>query len=133
MGSDTRDPGDFEAAARGSGAVAWVEVGSDASRGVAVEPAVAAHLLRQVTRAVRGGDRVCPATTSLVAVAFGSPAGTVPVDVLGDRIARSVGPALPFDRSATWLATAVGLAGPVDGAGPADPEDEFDAAHQSPA
>jgi hypothetical protein len=45
-------------------------------------------------------------------------ASAVPLVVLGDRIARAVGPTLPFDQSATFLATTVGKAGSVQRVSP---------------
>jgi DNA-binding CsgD family transcriptional regulator len=120
MGSDKERPEGPEAGRRGTSAVAWVDLRVDTDSGPAADMAVAgaAHLLRQVTKAVRGGDRVCPAATSLVAVEFGSVASAVPLVVLGDRIARAVGPTLPFDRSDACLGVAVGTAGPVEGIDP---------------
>ena len=84
---------------------------------------MSAHVLHQVTKAVRGDDRIWPVGTSLVAVQFGSVASAVPLAVLGDRIARSVGTSLPLDVSDTGLATAVGMAGPIEGIGPVNPDD----------
>ncbi|HEY4928949.1 MAG TPA: helix-turn-helix transcriptional regulator [Acidimicrobiales bacterium] len=86
-----------------------------------MDPLPAARLLDQVSKAVRGDDRVCPVATSMVAVEFGSVASAVPLLVLGDRIARAVGPALHHSEGGP--APAVGMAGPVDGISPVDPDD----------
>ena len=124
MGSDKERPARTDAVRRASSraarVVAWVDVRADSANGTPTDASLGAHLLHQVTRAVRGDDRVCPVATSLVAVVFGSVASAVPLTVLGDRIARAVGPAVPFDRSDGGLATSVGMAGPVEGIEPDD-------------
>jgi len=107
------------------GSIAWVDVRTVTSArwGRPVGVSTMAYAQRKIGQSVRGDDRICPAGTSLVAVAFGPVAGTVPLRVLGDRLARAVGPGLLFDRSDTGLSTAVGLAGPaVDGCGRDTPD-----------
>jgi len=100
-----------------TGSVAWVDVRTMTSVrwGRPTGVSTMAYALRKIGQAVRGDDRICPVGTALVAVAFGPVAGTVPLRVLGGRLARAVGPGLLFDRSDTGLSTAIGLAGPVDG------------------
>lgn len=112
-----------EAVRRGSRAVAWVAVRMDSTSGSDGRGSVTAHLLHQVTKAVRGDDRICPVGTSLLAVQFGSVASAVPLLVLGDRIARAVGTTFPLDLADAGLATVVGMAGPVEGIGPVNPGD----------
>ncbi len=70
------------------------------------------HALRQIGRAVRADDRVCPISISSVAVEFGSVASAVPLQILGARLARAIGPCLPFDHRTTGLTVAVGMAAP---------------------
>ena len=119
MGSDKERAARTDAvrqpSSRAASVVAWVDARAESTNGTGADAPLGAHLLHQVTRAVRGDDRVCPVATSLVAVVFGSVASAVPLLVLGDRIARAVGPAVPFDRSDGGLATSVGIAGPVEG------------------
>ncbi len=118
-----RTSGDDRAATeregRVTGTVAWVDVRTTTSvrRGRPTGVSAMAYALRKIAQAVRGDDRICPASTTLAAVAFGPVAGAVPLRVLGDRLARAVGPGLLFDRSDTGFSTAVGLAGPIEGPG----------------
>ena len=121
MGSDNERPVSGEEKRPGCSAVAWVDVRTHSDSGPDMDPLPAAHLLDQVSKAVRGDDRVCPVATSMVAVEFGSVASAVPLLVLGNRIARAVGP--PLHHSEGGPGAAVGMAGPVDGIGPVDPDD----------
>jgi DNA-binding CsgD family transcriptional regulator len=113
MGSDNERPVSADGKRPGCSAVAWVNVRTHSDSGLDVDPPLAPRLLDQVSKAVRGDDRVCPVATSMVAVEFGSVASAVPLLVLGDRIARAVGS--PIHHSDGGPATAVGMAGPVDG------------------
>ena len=72
-------------------------------------------LLRQIEQAVRADDLVCPVGTSAVAVQFATVASAVPLEVLGDRLARAVGRRQGFGRTAPGAAVAVGMAAPLDG------------------
>jgi DNA-binding CsgD family transcriptional regulator len=73
---------------------------------------VVRYALGRIERAVRPDDRVCPVSTSSVAVRFGTVASPVPLEVLGARLARAVGPGLPFDHGDAVLSVAVGMAAP---------------------
>ena len=64
-----------------------------------------------IEAAVRADDRICPLSTSRIAVEFGSVASGVLPQVLGDRLARAVGLQALSDRS-TRLAVSVGMASP---------------------
>ncbi len=109
----------MESAARhGTGTVAWIEVCTDAASRPGLGPLVAGYTLRQIGRCVRADDRVCPLGASSVVVEFGPVADVVPLEVLGDRLARALGPSLPFCDVATGLTVSVGMAAPIDGDGP---------------
>jgi DNA-binding CsgD family transcriptional regulator len=101
------------------GTVAWVDVRTDSDDhlpGESPHAALAAGFaLHRIERAVRGDDRVCPVSTASLAVRFGTMASAVPLDVLGDRLARAVGPSLPLGHTDTGLTVAVGVAGPIAG------------------
>ena len=122
-----RMTGTIEGAEAGRGAdrgtVAWIEFGTQPG----TRNRDAAHLddlalgqaRRQIERAVRGDDRVCPVSTASVVVEFGSVAAGVSPRALGDRLARAIGPGLPFDHSDATLTVAVGVAAAVEGDHPA--------------
>jgi DNA-binding CsgD family transcriptional regulator len=99
------------------GTVAWIELGVHAGTRRLAAPGLddlaLDHARRQIERAVRGGDRVCPVSTASVVVEFGPVASGVAPRVLGDRLARAVGPSLPFDRLDSSLTVAVGMAAPL--------------------
>jgi DNA-binding CsgD family transcriptional regulator len=90
------------------GTVAWIDLGVPATGSTRA----LAHALRQIGRAVRADDRVCPVGGSSVAVQFGPVASVVPLEVLGDRIARAIGPCLPPGPADTTLTVAVGMSLP---------------------
>jgi DNA-binding CsgD family transcriptional regulator len=101
------------------GTVAWVDLRADGDDDPATVPGcaglAAAFALRRIERAVRGDDRVCPVSTASLAVRFGTVASVVPLDILGDRLARAVGPSLPLGHTDAGLTVAVGVAGPIAG------------------
>jgi DNA-binding CsgD family transcriptional regulator len=101
------------------GTVAWIDlraVGDDVPTADSTNaPLAAGFALRRIERAVRGDDRVCPVSTESLAVRFGAVASIVPLDALGDRLARAIGPSLPFGHADTGLTVAVGIAGPMAG------------------
>jgi len=112
-----------QAAGQATGAVAYVDVrvsvGVQGSR-EAPETSVFAVALRQIQKAVRADDRICPIGTSLVAVEFGSVAIEVLPQVLGDRLARAVVQNRRFNASNSRLAVSVGIATPGHRLGPSD-------------
>ena len=116
MATADRGPGTAEHGRPATGALAWVDVRSVRTPRWSRPDGVAgmSYALHSLGRAVRNGDRVCPATSSLVAVAFGPEAATVPLRVLGDRLARAVGPGPVPGHRGTGLSTAVGLVGTAD-------------------
>jgi len=96
------------------GAIAWITFGTGDFP--AVPATVVDHALRQLSRAVRADDSICPVATSCVAVRFGPVASAVPSEVLGDRLVRAIGSSLTSDRSGAGLTVALGIsaAGPDD-------------------
>jgi DNA-binding CsgD family transcriptional regulator len=104
---------------RDAGTVAWIDLraGTDPPTGIGAgqEALAVAFALIQVGRAVRADDRVCPISTTSIVVQFGSVASVVPLHVLGDRLARAIGPCLPFDQVDVGLTVAVGMAAPGAG------------------
>jgi DNA-binding CsgD family transcriptional regulator len=73
---------------------AWEAPGTDASPpdGARRPSACGALDVERLQRAVRSGDRVCPASASCVLVAFGQGAAAVPPWVLAQRLAEAVLP-----------------------------------------
>ena len=76
--------------------------------------------LRQIQRAVRADDRICPVGISCVAVEFGSVANEVLPQVLGDRLARAVAQNSGCGATESRLAVSVGIATPGHHLGPSD-------------
>jgi DNA-binding CsgD family transcriptional regulator len=101
---------------RGTGTIAWIELRPDTDRGDLRSHAVA-DANRQIERAVRADDRVCPVNTSTVVVQFGRAASVVSLRDLGDRLARAIAPGLSSEPSAAGLTVSVGMAAPVVGDG----------------
>ena len=125
MSSGVEESGSESEGARDMGAVAWIILSTDG--GPTADPD-SGHLeplgtaaLDQVMQAVRSDDRVCPVSTTTLAIAFGTVVNLVPLDVLGDRLARAIGPGLSGNRADPGLAEAagrsiaVGLAAPTAG------------------
>ena len=123
MGIEDKGVGRTGQDGRVSSAVAWVDARMALADGLGAELPMAGYLLDQMTKAVRGDDRVCPVATTLMAVEFGSLASAVPLLVLGQRIARAVDPPPASDGGGVVVATAVGMAGPVEGAGSGRPDE----------
>jgi DNA-binding CsgD family transcriptional regulator len=102
--------------ARPVGTVAWIDLHPGLGPRPTGDPSVGTsatrYALRQIGRAVRADDRVCPIGIFSVVVEFGSAARAVPLHVLGGRLVRAIGPRLPFDHRATGLTVAVGIAAP---------------------
>ena len=117
-GSDPGGNGDV-------GTVAWIDLRPH--RGPADTPtatdtyadgsgiSTARFALECVGKAVRSDDRICPVSTTSIAVAFGSAASEVALDVLGDRLVLAIGPRPSADRSNISLTVAVGMAAPAPG------------------
>jgi len=123
MSKSSEQSGGRAGSARATGTVAWIDLHPDADPRATDDPSsgtrAAGHALRQIGRAVRPDDRVCPIGISSIAVEFGSVASAVPLQVLGGRLARAIGPLPPFDHRTTGLTVAVGMVAPGDGE-PAD-------------
>jgi len=108
---------------RPAGTLAWIDVrlaagatgDGEASDAVALESG-----LRQIQKAVRADDRICPVGTSCVAVEFGSVAIEVLPQVLGDRLARAVAQNSGSGTTGSRLAVSVGIATPGHHLGPHD-------------
>jgi DNA-binding CsgD family transcriptional regulator len=66
--------------------------------------------LQRIRSAVRPEDRVCPLSTSTLAVEFGPVANAVPPEVLGYRLAQALGQDMPTDAPPTRVAVSVGMA-----------------------
>ena len=119
MSKSSKESGRKAEHTRISGTVAWIDLHADPGPQPIADPSlgirIAGYALRQIGQVVRADDRVCPVSTASVAVEFGSVASSVPLQVLGDRLARAIGPCLPFDHGATGLTVAVGMAAPADG------------------
>jgi DNA-binding CsgD family transcriptional regulator len=101
---------------RAAGTVAWIDLYTGSGDGPDAGTRAIAYARRQVRRAVRGDDRVCPVGNASVAVQFGPVASVIPLDVLGERLARAIAPGPPFARDDAGLVVAVGMAAPgLDG------------------
>ena len=94
-----------------TGTIAWVDLRTGSGAGAQT----VGWAIRQIGRAVRADDRVCPVGTTSVAVQFGPAAGGVPLEVLGDRLARAVGSSVPFAPTDPGLTVAIGVAAPSRG------------------
>jgi DNA-binding NarL/FixJ family response regulator len=75
-------------------------------------PSVVAAAVGRVRLAVRADDRICPVTTSRLAVEFGDSAGGVPPEVLGERLARAVDPIDGGTVTSASVVASVGVAEP---------------------
>jgi DNA-binding CsgD family transcriptional regulator len=96
------------------GAIAWITLATE-DEPTARAPVVG-HALRQLGRAIRADDCICPVSSSRIAVQFGPVASVVPLEVLGDRLARAVETELPFADAGR--AVAVGMAASATGESP---------------
>jgi DNA-binding CsgD family transcriptional regulator len=92
--------------------VAWIEVHTALGSAASPDDRVIGYALDRIERAVRADDKVCPVSTSSVVVQFGTVASAVSLEILGDRLARAIGPGLPFDHGGIGLSVAVGMAAP---------------------
>ena len=119
MSKSSKQSGGTGGSARTAGTVAWVDLHRDLGPRPPCDPPLATgaawYALRQIERAVRADDRVCPVGISSVAVEFGSVASAVPLQVLGGRLARAIGPCPPFDQRTNGMTVAVGMAAPGGG------------------
>ena len=98
-------------AVRAAGAVAWIDLGVPA--GSAARAGTLA--LRRVGHAVRADDQVCPIGGGALAVRFGPVASAVPLEVLGDRLARAIGPGVGSGSADDRLTIALGMTEPDPG------------------
>jgi DNA-binding CsgD family transcriptional regulator len=119
MSKESEQSGGRVGSSRAGGTVAWIDLHPDRDPRSTDDPSsgtiATGHALRQIGRAVRGDDRVCPIGIFSIAVEFGSVASAVPLQVLGGRLARAIGPLPPFDQRTTGLTVAVGVVAPGDG------------------
>jgi DNA-binding NarL/FixJ family response regulator len=82
-------------------------------------PRVLERALRQIEKAVRAEDRICPIGIPRIAVEFGPVASAVLPQVLGDRLAGAISQDESIDPTDAGLAVSVGMV---------TPEHRFDAA-----
>lgn len=113
MGNE-RDQVDAPVHVRAAGTVAWIDLGVAAG----ADSVALTYALRQIGRAVRVDDRICPVGQCSVAVQFGPVASVVPLEVLGDRLARAIGPCIPATHADAALTVALGLSIPGPGEAP---------------
>jgi len=73
-----------------------------------------------IRRAVRADDRICPLTTSRLAIEFGASAGGVLPEVLGERLARALDNGPSTRNAPALVATSIGVAEPGPHLAPAD-------------